>query len=269
MIVSPKECALYVPPGLADFKLALFERIGDRIRKQGGQVIRHDPKLIVDLPDDVVPIIGCSPVFRQQVLHDWPARGRRFIFWDRGYLRRIFATWLPAGYAGGYYRWTVNAFQMKTMRDVPNDRWKELRLDQVVLPWRKRGEHIVIADTGPDYWDLFAERDWAKRTAIELRKYTSREIVIRAKDDSRSLHSALDRAHALVSHGSIAAVEAVVLGCPVFVHEFSAAKLVGQTDLSRIETPIFPDRQPWLNSLAYSQFSENELIDGTLFRLMC
>ena len=84
----------------------------------------------------------------------------------------------------------------------------------------------------------------------------------------RKLHEDLKGAHCLVTHGSNAAVEAVIMGCPVFVHQDSAASLVGRCDLARIEEPIYPDRQPWLNSLAYAQFSESELVDGTLWRLI-
>jgi hypothetical protein len=57
-------------------------------------------------------------------------------------------------------------------------------------------------------------------------------------------------------------------GCPVFVDQLSAAALVGQTDFSKIETPVYPERQAWLNSLAYCQFNEKELIDGTLWRMI-
>jgi hypothetical protein len=35
-----------------------------------------------------------------------------------------------------------------------------------------------------------------------------------------------------------------------------------------IEDPVYPERQAWLNSLAYHQFNENELVDGTLWRLI-
>jgi hypothetical protein len=82
------------------------------------------------------------------------------------------------------------------------------------------------------------------------------------------LQADLEGAHALVTHGSIAAVEAVILGCPVFVHPDSAAALVGRTDLKMIEHPLMPDRTKWLHSLAYSQFNERELVDGTLWSLM-
>ena len=58
------------------------------------------------------------------------------------------------------------------------------------------------------------------------------------------------------------------MGCPVFVHPFSAAAVMGETDLSKIETPRYPERQAWLNSLAYNQWNEAELVDGTLWRML-
>ena len=58
------------------------------------------------------------------------------------------------------------------------------------------------------------------------------------------------------------------MGCPVFVTDISAAKFMGLTDFSKIETPVYPERQQWLNSLAYSQFNETELVDGMLWKLL-
>jgi hypothetical protein len=58
------------------------------------------------------------------------------------------------------------------------------------------------------------------------------------------------------------------MGCPVVVHPDSAAALVGLTDLRLVESPVYPERRRWLNSLAYSQFDERELCDGTLWRLI-
>jgi hypothetical protein len=58
------------------------------------------------------------------------------------------------------------------------------------------------------------------------------------------------------------------MGYPVFVDKTSAAALVGHTDLRQIETPLMPDRGPWLNSLAYSQYDEHELTSGTLWKLL-
>src|SRR5262245_40550148 len=96
MKIDPKQVALFIPPGLQKFKLIMSERLGRHIKQLGGQVIRHDYAKIPKLPDDVIPIVGCTPQFRD-VIFEWRGRGRTWIYWDRGYLRRVFATWLPKG----------------------------------------------------------------------------------------------------------------------------------------------------------------------------
>jgi hypothetical protein len=97
-----------------------------------------------------------------------------------------------------------------------------------------------------------------------------RPVHVRDKESKTPLDRELIdlRAHALVTHGSIAAVEAAILGFPVFVDLSSAAALVGCTDLAQIENPVRPPREKWLHNLAYSQFTEKELCDGTLWRLL-
>jgi hypothetical protein len=269
--VDPSKVCLFIPPGLKKFKLNLFERIGRHVVTLGGSVIRHDFEAMDKLPDHTIPIVGCNPEFRH-IIAGWRARKREWIYWDRGYARRVFATWLPRGENGGYYRWHRNCFQLQELRDVPADRWNKLDIGKSVREWNRNGKHIVIADTGPEYWDLHDSRDWADRTIDELRKYTSRSILIRGKKESedtkRDLIEDIKEAHALIAHGTIAAVESVILGCPVFVNKDSAASLVGETDLSKIETPVYPDRNRWMHNLAYNQFNEQELVDGTLWKLI-
>jgi hypothetical protein len=183
-----------------------------------------------------------------------------------GYCRRVFATWLPRGAEGGYYRWHLNSFQLQHIRDVPGDRWAAMRTD--VLQWRRNGRHIVIAAPTRTYAKFHQCESWIADTIDALARVTDRQLVIRDKETKRPLQMDLDGAHCLVTHGSIAAVEAVILGCPVFVHADSAAALVGLTDLSKVEKPVYPDREPWLRALAYSQFNETELTDGTLWRML-
>jgi hypothetical protein len=155
---------------------------------------------------------------------------------------------------------------MKAVIDVPTDRWHSLKLEDHVRPWSKGGKHILIAHTGFDYWDVFADRGWSLRMRDYLETITDRPVIIRDKETSVPLSEALRGAHCLVTHGSIAAIEAVVMGYPVFVDPVCTARLVGKTDFSEIENPAYPDRMPWLHSLAYSQWNENELVDGTLWR---
>lgn len=275
--INPRDVALFIPPGLKKFKLGLFERIGRHIEQWGGRVVRYDYAAINRLPDDIFPIVGCTPEFRGYIA-EWTGRGRTWIYWDRGYLRRVFATWLPKG-SGigipmGYYRWHINRPQMGEVFDVPDDRWRFLRLDErcekgnQIQPWNRNGDYIVVADTLPDYWKLFSDPYWTKRTVELLKRYTKRPIRVRDKESKLDLRIELANAHCLVAHGSIAAVESVVMGCPVFVEPMSAAALVGSVDFREVETPKYPERMPWLHSLAYCQFTEDELCDGTLWRLI-
>lgn len=266
-MVDPSRVAFFIPPELKSTKRALFERIGRHIRGLGGRVVDGDHAPLAALPSDIVPVVGCSPQLTPMIT-GWRESGRQWIYWDRGYCRRVYATHLPRGdkigVPGGYYRWHVNNFQLQQVRPYAEDRWNAMRTD--VLPWRKGGRHIVIAAPTRTYSRFHRTESWIADTIDALARVTDRQLVIRDKESKRTLQQDIDGAHCLVTHGSIAAVEAVILGCPVFVHPDSAAALVGQTDLKKIEAPVYPDRQPWLNALAYNQFNEKELIDGTLWK---
>lgn len=269
-MLDPKTVCLFIGPGLKKFKLDLFLRIGNKIKASGGSMIHGDFEAIKKLPDDIIPIIGCSPELTTTV-QKWLERKRQFIYWDRGYARRVFATWLPRGDAmgipGGYYRWHLNCYQMQKLQDVPQDRWDFLKTP--VTPWQRNPNgHIVIACPTPTYEKFHAIEGWTEKTLRRLARITNRQVVTRDKESKRDLRDDLAGAHSLVSHGSVAAVESVIMGCPVVVDHSSAAALVGLTELEKIESPVYPDRQPWLNSLAYNQFNEQELVDGTLWKLI-
>jgi hypothetical protein len=268
-LIDPAKVCLWVPEGLRKFKLDLFNSIAAKIQQKGGRVVRHDERRLLDLPDDVVPIVGCHPPLKDMIA-EWKDRGRTFVYWDRGYVCRWFATCLPKppSMQQSYYRWHVNSYQLENLRDVPDDRWKRMKTE--VQPWKKNGRHIVIAAPTETYSKLHGCEDWLPKTVTALAKLTDRQLVVRDKEQyqRRPIQKDLEGAHCLVTHGSNAGNEAVVLGCPVFVDKSCAAALVGHTDLKHIEHPVYPDRQPWLNSIGYSQFSEPELLDGTLWKLI-
>jgi len=266
-MIDPARCVLFIPAGLKKFKLDLFERIGRRMEALGGKVVRHDINELCRLVGntDLIPIVGCQPESTIPI-SKWQDSGKDWIYWDRGYARRVFATWLPRGDNGGYYRWHLNAYQMQELREVPGDRWDALKTP--VAPWQRDGDHIVIANGSHTYDRFHLTEGWLENTVRLVSRHTKRRLLVRDKETQRPLQDDLKGAHCLISHGSIAAVEAVILGCPVFVNSESAAALVGKTDLTEVEAPVYPDRTKWLHSLAYCQFDEAELVDGTLWRLI-
>jgi hypothetical protein len=267
-MIDPAKVAFWVPPELKNFKRKLFDRIGAGIKAQGGTVLYDDFTQLGRLSDKMIPIVGCSP-YLKPLVQEWRATKRTFIYWDRGFVRRVFATDLPTGINGGYYRWCVNSFAMNRIKPVNDLRWK--LMSTPVWDWSRDGKHIVIAEPSATYEKFHGIEGWTERTVAALKQYTSRPLVFRDKEMQRSgrkLHEDLKGAHCLVTHGSNAAVEAVIMGCPVLVHSDSAASLVGLTDISKIEEPIYPDRQPWLNSLAHCQYTENEMCNGKLWRTL-
>ncbi len=276
MAIDSKKAALYVPHGLSRPKANLFERIGSKL----GRVVRGNVAELAALPDDMTPVVGCSPELTA-LISKWRDTGREHLYWDRGYFLRVYATNTPRGENGGYFRWHRNSYQLQSLRDVPGDRWKaaynqirksrEWRWSEMKpggMPWQEHGNHIVIAMPTATYARFHGLENWTENTIAELKKHTDRKIITRDKEDKRPLQEDLKGAHALVAHGSIAAVESVICGYPVFVCADSAAALVGQTDLSKIESPVYPDREPWLRSLSYSQFSQDELTSGVLWELL-
>lgn len=266
-LIDPASVAFFQPNGLSAFKAHLFERIGGAIKVLGGAHVIGDYELLDrKVRKGRIPIVGCTPELRPYI-DRWKSEGRTWVYWDRGYFRRIFATDLPQGTDGGFYRWHVNSYQMQRVSDVPADRWRTGKTP--LRPWAK-GRHIVVAEPSPTYQRFHRIEGWTERTVEALKKVTDRPIILRDKEMQRfgrKLHEDLRGAHCLVTHASNAAVEAAIMGCPVFVDPDSAAALVGRTDLE-IEDPVYPNREAWARSLGYSQFNERELIDGTLWRLL-
>jgi hypothetical protein len=267
-MIDPGKCVFFTPAKLSKFKEHLFTRVGNYINRAGGATVRGDIALLsAKAEKGYIPIIGCSPEIRH-LIDDWMTRKKTIIYWDRGYWFRIFATWLPRDDTGtsGYYRWIVNGFQMTSIVDRASDRY-DLH-PPPVRPWLKTGEDIVIACPTETYMRFHRLEGWADKMVRTLALKTDRRLIIREKQTKRPLQSDLANAHCLITHGSNSAVEAIILGVPTITDPTSAASLVGRTNLDDLEKLVYPDRDPWLRSLAYGHFLEHELTDGTVFRLL-
>lgn len=224
--------------------------------------------------DDVEYAASREPIWIRGILkykliqRCWQDR-RDFYFVDTGYFGN--------GRWKNWHRITRNNLVQTEIIECSADRWEKLGLK--IAPWTP-GEHIIVAapDEKPCKFYGIDLETWINETVNTIKKYTDRPIVVRRRAPRRidriatdTLASALVNAHALVTYNSNAAVESVLLGKPVFCLAPNAAAPVALNDLSKIETPYYADRdklQAWAHSLAYSQFNNNELQDGTAVRMV-
>jgi hypothetical protein len=171
---------------------------------------------------------------------------------------------------GKSYRITRNRYEAGPVRKCPSDRLTKLGIE--IEPWTRSGREIIVCPPTEYFVEAHQCADWLETTLEALRQGTDRPIIVREKpqpgETAVPLKTALRSAHALVTHSSNVAIEAACLGTPVFVNEASAAAPIGETDVSKIETPVYPDREPWLRHLAYNQFSLDEIRRGDAWRLL-
>ena len=121
----------------------------------------------------------------------------------------------------------------------------------------------IIIDVEANYDnDDFWETDVLK----VLKQHTDRPIRVRRKGTNVPLEEDLKNCHAVVSSQSTANIDALLNGIPSFCESTSCCLPVSYTDLSKIETPYYPDnRQEWVDSLMANQFTLNEMKSGFAF----
>jgi hypothetical protein len=156
------------------------------------------------------------------------------------------------------------------------------RLDpcQVYLKNFTSGRKILLAPPSTKSFSMWSinQEQWIAETVAEIKKYTDRPIEIRMKRtrDERMHENTMEEAladdvHCLVTYNSVAAVEAVMLGKPAITLGPNAAERVCSNTLAEIENPRVPsydEREAWLRHLSYSQFTFDEMSDGTAWRIL-
>ena len=192
-------------------------------------------------------------------------KGRNWWYIDLGFIGRSNHYNLKFD---GYYRVSRNAYQSNCLGEYPSDRWELLETE--LKPWKRGGKHILVC---PMSYNLAVHlnldpKNWLKSIIEEISKYTDRTIMIKPKSSELTLEEALLDAHCIVGFDTNALVDAVISGIPAFNLGRSAVQSVALQDLSKIESPIYPDRKPWAYALAYNQFTLKEFRDGTCWRIL-
>lgn len=178
--------------------------------------------------------------------------------------------------------------------DFANQEFDEKRwplFGHTLKPWNPTGDIIVICgqhDASEQWKGLPRMSLWIEKQINEIRKYTTRPILVRPHPrnviqfkenkfsnvkvrlpkrdyttyDDTDFKATLERTWAVVNHSSNPAMEAVIKGIPVFVSESSLCHDVGNINLSEINTPAMPNRHNWANKLAYTEWFPDEIEKG-------
>jgi hypothetical protein len=192
---------------------------------------------------------------------------------------------LDSGYFGNkktktIFRLSVNNFQnVDTIIDRPADRWEKFNIEQHPF---NQGSAIVIVP--PDRkivhtLGLGSEDQWIDETVGKIKSFTDRKIKIRKRPEPRADRVVSntfkdfikDDTFCVVGYSSNALVEAAMHDIPVIALGHSATKSLYTHQLEDIEKikPAYPsDKQAWLNHLAYSQFTREELLSGLAWELI-
>jgi len=196
---------------------------------------------------------------------------------------------IDTGYFGNnknkiWHRITYNALQnINTLIKLPTDRF-EIQLKKTFTEIYKPftpGRKILICPPSDKVMSLFGQgnaKEWTNRVVRQLVTLTDRPIEIRLKPIRRdristsTIQQALsDDVHCLITYNSIAATEALMEGKPAITLGPNAAQLICETNLLNIETPKIPSRSQvymFLMHLSYSQFSQEEMNNGTAWRIL-
>jgi hypothetical protein len=176
------------------------------------------------------------------------------------------------GYRGRnkYFRITKNAWQHVGLEQSNPLRWERLSKEYnlKIRPWNK-GSKIVVAMSTEHLYKLHGLNisDWLEKTIATIKKHSDRKILVREKKAKGPIEDTLKDAHALVTYTSMAALDALQMGVPVFCSEKCAAAPMALQDLTRIEHPLYPDdRERLFWTMADHQFTENELASGMWYK---
>ena len=231
----------------------------------GGQITYWDKTA-----ENMTPVV-VRGVTKRKVMEACRARGRDFYYIDTGYFGNTAKGKL-------YHRITRNDVQyFGPVVDRPSDR---LALTGIGFRKFRPGTNILLAPPSQKLlmmYDIDLET-WLNTTIEEIKNHTDRPIVIRKKqsrtvrmtEDTMEMALAQD-VHCLVTFSSIAAGEALLLGKPAITLGPNAAAPLCSQSISEIENPKIPtldEVKAWAANLAYNQFTEAEMRNGTAWHIL-
>jgi hypothetical protein len=254
----------------------VFQAIAQGLVSQGHTVVYHDVTADVAVIWSMLWAGRMRP--NQEVYATFRCQGRPVIVAEVGMIQRG-QTWKIGINGTGIGSYNFDNL-MANRADCLN-----LNLQ----PWRN-GSNIVIAMQRQDseqWHGLPSMNQWLESTVAEIRKHSDRPVVIRSHPrsgcnippgclidrpqftagsyDDFDFNRVLESAHCVVNWNSGPGSQALIAGVPAFVGPDSLASPIANWNLTQIENPPRPDRSVWLEQLAHTEWTVEEIKSGLPF----
>ena len=255
----------------------VFQAIAQGLAAQGHTVVYHDPTADVAVIWSMLWAGRMRP--NQEVYTTFRHQSRPVIVAEVGMLQRG-QTWKIGINGTG-----ISSYNFDNLIAGRAD-----NLNLKLHPWRN-GSNIVIAMQRQDSEQWHGQppmNQWLESTVAEIRKHSDRPVVIRPHPrsgcnipsgclidrpqfnagsyDDFDFDRVLESAHCVVNWNSGPGPQALMAGVPAFVGPSSLASPIANWNLAQIENPPRSERSVWLEQLAHTEWTVEEIRSGLPFR---
>lgn len=231
----------------------------------------------------------------KSILDGYRTMGARTLLFDKGLIRASTGQGGPSG----YNRVSLDEFmplsriERMIKEGVSSKRWVATGMKPMERPKAGPEWPVIYAGSSQKYCDFHGlgdEHEYAVELIRKIRKQAgkARRVIYRPKPSYREaqpiegtdfsrppelLGTLLRRgAYALVTHGSHAAIDAILSGTPAIVLGDGAARPVSGTELEGLnDRPWYPGQElrfKWLSAIGWWQWTIREMVDGAMWRFL-
>ena len=237
-----------------------------RIREQlfGYLLANYDCKIIKDSSDiEVERTLVFSAPFDNYLQQAIKQLSINFFYIDNGYIgnHNYKKPW--------YYRVSYNQLQNTRIGQFGNSRIHTLELDGRYEDWNADGEYNLLVMPLPNKLFSWFGKDYEAWRAETIQHYENQDTYCKVRDKPGGRASRQERfrdilplirgAKKVITHHSMAAVEALCLGKPI--------EILGESAVQHWQNQVNFNRQEMLEHIAHSQFSRDEFADGTAWQV--
>ena len=174
-----------------------------------------------------------------------------------------------------YFRVIKGHIHTQTMKPGVN-RLKDVSINE----WQNNDGHILLcpsSQTVTQWTNKMSQDEWCNKITDVIKEYTDRPIKFRNKPRpgnqwwETSITDDLEGAYALVTNMSLSAIDSIMFGIPAFTHMDNIASPISNTDISKINEPMKPNKEiinEWINCVSQNQFTLDEIGSGIAYEIL-